>query len=249
MAHLLEIYNKTLHETTKMTPEAMQNDQEAETKYIIKKLYQHNRRRKIKDFELAKGEWVRYIVPRDPMKKNRYKVSPERYQIKGKAGNMFILMDAEGNTKSFSRWRLLPYHGPMPPDPNAVRVGKNFHTKKGKNNQGIMDHISKFRERTKGKSPQYRVVWNTTDDGEAQESWVTIDEMRKNQTDKNKETKLEKKFWDREAENGRYPPKKYGIGIRKPPKRDEEGERIKKPKKKHDLPPPMKTRARGKKKK
>jgi hypothetical protein len=72
MNHLVKIYNNTLHETIKMTPKEMQDDREAETKYIIKKLYQVERRKKISDFELPVGTWVRYIVPRDPQKKNRY---------------------------------------------------------------------------------------------------------------------------------------------------------------------------------
>jgi hypothetical protein len=66
MNHLLKIYNTTKNEATHLTPTEMRDDPEAETKHIIRKIYQIERRRKITDFNLPIGSWVRYIIPRDP---------------------------------------------------------------------------------------------------------------------------------------------------------------------------------------
>jgi hypothetical protein len=205
MAHLLEIYNNTKHETTKMTPTEMQDDREAETKYIIKKLYQVQRRKKISDFELKEGDWVRYIVPRDPMKKNRYKISKERYQVKCKGGNGYVIMDADGQTRTVARWRLLPYRGPMPDDPSALKVGRNFlaerKTGKGKKEnkdkggQGMYDYIDRAELSKTGKPQRYYIVWKSVDGFEPVKSWVTVRALRKGQTDMKQECRLEKDFW------------------------------------------------------
>jgi hypothetical protein len=188
-----------------MTPTEMQEDREAETKYIIKKLYQVQRRKKISDFELKEGDWVKYIIPRDPMKKNRYKVSKERYQIKCKGGNGYVIMDADGQTRTVSRWRLLPYTGPMPPDPSAVKVGKNFlaERKRGKGKkenkdeggQGMMDHIEKARLSKTGKPQEYLVVWKSVDGIAPSKQWVPVRKLRKGQTDMKAECRLERDFW------------------------------------------------------
>jgi hypothetical protein len=208
MNHLVKIYNKTLHETIKMTPTEMQNDREAETKYIIKKLYQVERRKKIGDFELPVGTWVRYIVPRDPQKKNRYKISHERYQIKGKAGNAYILMDGNGHTVNMSRWRLLPYLGKLPPDEHALKVGKNLLADKqrGKKTRpleergdGMYDHIEKVEKLKNGKPVRYLMVWKSVDGEAPARTWVTVATPRAGQTDMNAQCKLEKEFYARQA--------------------------------------------------
>ena len=106
MAKLLDICNNTPHEATGMTPSDMQNDPAKEKEYIIRMIYKRERRRKITDFELEEDMYVRYILPGNPLTKNRYKVSPEAYKIGGKEGNAYILMAADGSTRLVSRWRL-----------------------------------------------------------------------------------------------------------------------------------------------
>jgi hypothetical protein len=87
MNKLLNVYNKTVHATTKHTPEEMKTHPELEVRPIIDKIYQVERRKKLKDFELKPGTWVRYILERIPGQKRRYKISPEAYQISHKQGN------------------------------------------------------------------------------------------------------------------------------------------------------------------
>ena len=75
MNKLLNIYNNTVHSTTNHTPAEMEQDPNLETQYITEKLYQLERRRKQKDFELQPDTYVRYILPKDPHTKSRFKVS------------------------------------------------------------------------------------------------------------------------------------------------------------------------------
>ena len=89
MNKLLNIYNNTVHSTTNHTPAEMEQDPNLETQYITEKLYQLERRRKQKDFELQPDTYVRYILPKDPHTKSRFKVSPEAYRISHRDGNAY----------------------------------------------------------------------------------------------------------------------------------------------------------------
>ena len=108
MAKLIDIYNNTPHDATGMTPQEMQDDPQREKEYIIRSIYKRERRRKITDFELEEGVFARYILPRNKLTKNRYKVSPEAYKILGKEGNAYVISAADGSTRLVSRWRLFP---------------------------------------------------------------------------------------------------------------------------------------------
>ena len=108
MAKLIDIYNNTQHDSTGMTPQKMQDDSALEKEYIISKIYERERRKKITDFELSDGTFVRYILPRYNLTKHRYKVSPEAYQVLGKEGNAYVIGAADGTTRLVSRWRLFP---------------------------------------------------------------------------------------------------------------------------------------------
>jgi hypothetical protein len=187
MQEILKLYNSTTHGTTKMKPAKMQNDKAAEVKYIIRKLYEANARKKIADYDLKVGLWVRYILPRDANKKNRYKVSPEKYQIKGKDGNAYLIAAEDGSTKSVARWRLLPIK-----DAAEVKEGKAFTTKKGKpKNNHVVIRLKDYRPK-KGKEPaRYLTEWaDKTGD-----NWETEANLRFHQVDKTVKTKWEKDFW------------------------------------------------------
>lgn len=141
MKKLLEIYNNTKHSGTGYTPTEMKNDRDLEKKYIIKKLYELERRRKITDFELENDTFVRYILPKDPMKKRRYKVSPEAYKISHREGNAYVLMAADGTTRTIARWRLFPLGKTLPKN---MKFANTFGT-----NTGTISKIISFNERTR----------------------------------------------------------------------------------------------------
>ena len=136
MNKLLEIYNKTVHSSTGFTPDTMEDNPRLETRFIIKKIYERERRRKITDFELKEGVYVRYIIPNDKNAKKRYKVSREAYQISHKDGNAYVLMAQDGSTRTLSRWRLFPIGTSLP---KKMKWGRTFNK-----NMGVVDEILSY---------------------------------------------------------------------------------------------------------
>jgi hypothetical protein len=196
MAHLLKIYNTTKNEATNMTPTEMADDPEAETKFIIRKLYQIERRRKITDFNLPIGAWVRYIIPRDPRKKARYKVSVERYQISGKAGNAYEMMAEDGSTLQVARWRLLPVDDE---NKDKWKIGTTLH----KGGKGIVKEIVGVRY-GKAHKKEYHVIWRVPEGATPKMTWTTPAMLRWDQDDKTIETPAEKKFNDKHTRKRRH---------------------------------------------
>jgi hypothetical protein len=139
MDKLINIHNSTISRATGHTPEEMTTDPKLERSYIITKLYERERRTKITDANLPEGQDVRYILDRDPMKKKRYKVSPEYYKVAGKDGMSYIITARDGTTKTVSRWRLFPVR-----DVKKLKFGATFG-----NNRGELESIESYNPRTK----------------------------------------------------------------------------------------------------
>jgi hypothetical protein len=190
MAKLIGIYNETIHTTTREKPIDMKDDREKETKYIIKRLYRQEKRHKIKDFELDEGNFVRYVIPRDKMKKARYKVSPEAYQIKGRDGHSYIIMAKDGSTLTVSRWRLFPLGTSLPP---KMKLGATFQKDHGKSVRGIPKSIVEVDKKKK----KYLVEWQTPDGTETANTWESVNMIRHMRT--NGLHKIEKAFWGERA--------------------------------------------------
>jgi hypothetical protein len=112
MARFIAIHNNALHTATGMTPTDMENNRGLQKEYIIRKLYEVNRREKISDFDLAVGSWVRYMIPRDMMKKRRWAVSSHVVRIQAKVGRAYRLVAQDGTTNTMARWRLFPVKNP-----------------------------------------------------------------------------------------------------------------------------------------
>ena len=166
MVKLLEIYNQTIHSATGMTPLEMELDNHAEIKYIIRKIYEKERRRKIQDFELTEGTYVRYILPNDKNKKRRYKVSKEAYKISHKDGNAYALAAEDGTIKLVSRWRLFPIGKTLPP---KHVWGHTFYN----NRQAVVTQILKH----DAKHKKYKVVCQRPD-GSTYHQWIPYRNLR-----------------------------------------------------------------------
>lgn len=151
MDKLLKIYNGTLHSSHGHTPEEMEKDTKLEKKFIIRKLYQLNRRRKITDFDLKPDTYIRYILPKDPKKKHRYKISPEAYKISHKEGNAYVIMAKDGTTKTIARWRMFPL-GPNLPE--HMKFANTFG-----NNDGTVSKINSYDK----KNHRYNVEFTMPD--------------------------------------------------------------------------------------
>jgi hypothetical protein len=187
MQHLLNIYNKTKNRGTGYPPIEMKDDEELEAQHIIRRLYQVERRRKITDFNLKKGTWCRYIIPRDPMKKARYKVSVERYVVSAIAGNAYELMAADGSTKQMARWRLLPL---TDEGKERWKIGTSFPKGHGQ----VLEILARRNEKPHG--VQYKVKWRVPHGAPEMITWTRRADLRWNQADKTQETPEEKAFND-----------------------------------------------------
>jgi hypothetical protein len=110
IAKLIHIYNHTKHDTTKRIPAEADIDQAWEERWIIKKLYQAEERKRLSDYELEKGDFVRYILPKQnetgTIVKRRYSLTPERFLVHGHKGHAYIIMAEDGSHLTVPRWRL-----------------------------------------------------------------------------------------------------------------------------------------------
>jgi hypothetical protein len=134
MQKLITIHNNTIQQNTNHTPTEMQNGLSLEKSYIIRKLYDRERRTKITDADLPDNTHVRHILQKEPLKKHRYKISPEYYNITGKDGHSYIISARDGTTKTVSRWRLFPVS-----DISKLKFGASF-----RNNRGEVETIHAY---------------------------------------------------------------------------------------------------------
>jgi hypothetical protein len=152
MDKLINIHNSSVCSSTQHTPQEMKADNKLERSYIIRKLYERERRTKITDADLPDDSKVRYILDRDPLVKHRYKVSPEYYKVAGRDGLSFIIMANDGTTKTVSRWRLFPVT-----DTKKLKFGATLSSGKGE-----LLSIESYNPRTK----KYKVKFRMPDGSE-----------------------------------------------------------------------------------
>jgi hypothetical protein len=153
MQKLLKIYNDTVHRTTKHKPNDMEGDRNLEISYIIKRLYDRERRTKVTDAELKEGSFVRYILPRKVLGKNRFKVSPEYYKISHRDGRAYVIMAKDGTVLTVARWRLFPVA-----DVSRLKMGKSFG-----NRYGTVISINGEQKGRNGAGDKYEVTFEGPD--------------------------------------------------------------------------------------
>ena len=139
MKQLIDVYNNTIHTTTKLKPIDMQNDIKLERQYIA---YCLIRKSKSKDHSIPINNYVRIILAKKIMKKRRFKVSRECYKVTGRDGNNYLISAFDNTTIILPRHRLIDL-GPNKPDkykfattiPGAKPIIKNIINK---NNQSYL---------------------------------------------------------------------------------------------------------------
>lgn len=104
MQELLDIYNNTIHSSTKLKPIDMQNDIKLERQYIA---YHLIKRYKQQEHNIPVNHYVRIILSKDVMKKRRFKVSRECYKISGREGKNYLVSAADETTITLPRHRLI----------------------------------------------------------------------------------------------------------------------------------------------
>jgi hypothetical protein len=184
MQKLINIHNQTIQNATNHTPEELKNDISLEKAYIIRKLYERERRTKITDADLPDGTHVRYILQRDPLTKKRYKVSPEYYTIAGKDGHSYIMTARDGTTKTVSRWRLFPVA-----NISKLKFGASF-----SNNRGELHSIQSYNPRTKKYDVRFKMPDGTLYDD-------TIDELEIRGSNPQIKTQMEQAYFHRHPQH------------------------------------------------
>jgi hypothetical protein len=200
MNKLVKIYNDTTHKATGHKPSKMQSDSEdgvkgaeLERAYIIKKIYESERRHKLTDYNLKQDTYVKYIVPRKDMEKHRYKVSPECYKIKGKDGHAYIIMAKDGSTLTITRWRLIPIGKTIP---KGMKMARSVNSAK----HGVIVKIEAYKKgwRATKKARRknvYVVLWKSPD-GERIVTHEPIELFKRERRRRDVLTKDEKAFWE-----------------------------------------------------
>jgi hypothetical protein len=181
MAKLLQIYNDSTHKGTGMKPSKMHDNKDAEKHYIIKKLYESERRHKLKDYNVEDGTFVKYVVPRKDKEKHRYQVSPECFKIVGKNGHAYIIQAKDGSTLTVTRWRLIPVGKAIP---EGMKFGRTINNAKHGIIKGIVAH----------NATKYRVEWQSPTD-EKIFTWEPIKDFKRERKHKGKLTRHEAEYW------------------------------------------------------
>jgi hypothetical protein len=192
MEKLVSIYNKTKNKATGQKPKDMERspNNQLEKEYIIKKLYESERRHKLKDYHLEQNFYVKYIIPRDKTEKHRYKVSPECYQIKGKDGHAYIIAAADGSTLTLTRWRLIPIG---PELPHGMKLARSVNGGRGGLPKKILDYKEAGRDAVRNPA-KYHVLWKSPT-GTYIDTWEPIIVIKRLRHDPNKLTRHEEAYW------------------------------------------------------
>lgn len=185
------LYNNNRHSSTHHTPKEMDENRKWEEDWIVKKLYERERRRKIVNFELYDGDMVRIINPSyGKLGKKRYTVTPEKYSVKKHKGHQYFIMAEDGSTKVIPRWRLLHIA-----ENSKHKLAKTI----GKSDTGLAKEILAY------KNKKYTVDWHVPNGAKQQITKTSIVDLR---TDSGKMTKEERKFWE-----GKTIPKAVQKGL------------------------------------
>ena len=112
MRSLIHEYNTTVHKTIGCTPKQMYENPKLEHEWIEKRLKFQAVQKNIEDFEIPIGSYVRYRMnDRDLVgRKRRSQFSVERYRVKKRIGNRYVLAPFNESTGGFitkSRYELI----------------------------------------------------------------------------------------------------------------------------------------------
>jgi hypothetical protein len=217
---LIGLYNNNRHSSTGHTPKEMDANRKLEEDWIVKKLYERERRRKISNFQLPEGRMARLIKPTyRKMGKKRYTVTPEKYYVKQNQGKQYVIMAEDGSTMVVPRWRLAVHNL------NKSKLAKTI----GKANTGVPKEILGYQ------NGEYTVDWHVPKGAPQQIATASIIAIR---TDPYALDPTEKAFW-----KGKEIPKAVLKRIWHPPEKEPEPPAPPAPKpKKKKAPPPAEVR-------
>lgn len=150
MRKLINKYNNRKNSTLNCTPKEMHEDKEKEIEFIYAVQEHKHIQSGIKDFHLEPGTFVRYRMNKDPVKKHRYRYSPESYKIAGKERSQYILQAQDGYTLLMPRWKLIKADPAVHPFKTTLKDGS----------KGTIAKIISYDKRT----DKYKVLFEGSND-------------------------------------------------------------------------------------
>jgi hypothetical protein len=103
----IDIYNKSVHHSTGMSPKYMSKHPDVEQLYIINCLLKDDGIVAENDYDLEVGTKVRYVLDKKSFAKVRHKISKGYYTIDSVEGNNYVIIARDGTTKKIPRSRLV----------------------------------------------------------------------------------------------------------------------------------------------
>ncbi len=103
----IDIYNKSVHHSTGMSPKYMSKHPDVEQLYIINCLLKDDGIVAENDYDLEVGTKVRYVLDKKSFAKIRHKISKGYYTIDSVEGNNYVIIARDGTTKKIPRSRLV----------------------------------------------------------------------------------------------------------------------------------------------
>ena len=197
---VINVYNKSTHHSTGMSPTYMQKHHDVEELYIINCILKDIGVTAETDYDLDVGTKVRYILDKKSFSKVRHKVSTGYYTIDNIEGNNYVIIAKDGTTKKIPRYRLLPLKD-NESDYHAAETIEEYNA-----NRGVIDEILDYNVKTK----KYKVRF-TVPDSEPYIDTISATFMR--ESSPTSLSKLEREFFNKNKD--KYKVDKLKITLNK----------------------------------
>ena len=139
---VVDIYNRSVHSSTGMSPKYMSKHHDVEQLYIINCLLKDMGIVAENDYDLDVGTKVRYVLDKKSFAKVRHKISKGYYTIDSVDGNNYVIIAKDGTTKKVPRSRLV-----LVKDNQNVPQADTIEEYNA--NRGVIEEILDYNVRTK----------------------------------------------------------------------------------------------------
>jgi hypothetical protein len=179
----INVYNKSVHSSTGMSPKYMAKHPEAEQLYIINCLLKDKDIIADNDYDVEVGTKVRYVLDKKSFAKVRHKISKGYYTIDSVDGNNYLIIAKDGTTKKVPRSRLV-----LVKDNQNVPQADTIEEYNA--NRGVIEEILDYNVKTK----KYKVRF-TVPNGDPYVDTIPATFMR--ESSPTRLSKLEREFFNK----------------------------------------------------
>ena len=194
----IDIYNKSVHHSTGMSPKYMSKHPDVEQLYIINCLLKDDGIVAENDYDLEVGTKVRYVLDKKSFAKIRHKISKGYYTIDSVEGNNYVIIARDGTTKKIPRSRLV-----LVKDNQNIPQADTIEEYNA--NRGVIEEILDYNVKTK----KYKVRF-TVPNSEPYEDTIPATFMR--ESSPTRLSKLEREFFNKNKD--KYKVEKLKITLK-----------------------------------